>query len=131
MSQRKTYNHGFDDYYYQCNHCHSENVEQVPSGGFSPPNLICNDCGGCVTNTPISIPTQVTEIKDVFISIEKTDRATDVLSYVKEKIAIVEQMEKEDNGLDYGHSQFLSGLGNAYEDIRFELENGLFYTNKP
>ena len=49
-----------------------------------------------------------------------------VLSYVKEKIAIVEQMEKEDKGTDYGHSQFLSGLGNAYEDIRFELEDGLF-----
>jgi hypothetical protein len=49
-----------------------------------------------------------------------------VLSYVKEKIAIVEQMEKEDKGTDYGHSQFLSGLGNAYEDIRFQLEDGLF-----
>ena len=50
----------------------------------------------------------------------------DVLSYVKEKISIVEQMEKEDKGTDYGHSQFLSGLGNAYEDLRFELEEGSF-----
>ena len=50
----------------------------------------------------------------------------DVLSYIKEKITIVEQMEKEDKGLDYGHSQFLSGLGNAYEDLRFELEEGSF-----
>ena len=49
-----------------------------------------------------------------------------VLTYVKEKILIVEQMEKEDKGLDYGHSQFLSGLENAYEDIRFELEEGSF-----
>lgn len=48
----------------------------------------------------------------------------DVLDYVKEKIKIVQEMEKEDKGLDYNHSSFLSGLSNAYEDIRFQLEDG-------
>jgi hypothetical protein len=59
-------------------------------------------------------------------NIEGNSRLSDVLSYVKEKLAIVEQMQSEDKGLDYGHSQFLTGLYNAYEDIRFELEEGLF-----
>jgi len=47
-----------------------------------------------------------------------------VLSYTKEKLAITQKMMDEDNGLDYGHSQFLSGLYNAYDDIIFELEHG-------
>jgi hypothetical protein len=47
-----------------------------------------------------------------------------VLSYTKEKLAITQKMMDEDNGLDYGHSQFLCGTYNAYDDIIFELEHG-------
>ena len=49
-----------------------------------------------------------------------------MLAYVKSKIEITEQMQKEDSGIDPAHSQFLSGLWNAYDDIRHELENGDF-----
>lgn len=62
-------------------------------------------------------------------NIEGNSRLSDVLTYVKEKLTIVEQMQSEDKGLDYGRPQFLTGLYNAYEDIRFELEEGLF--NQP
>jgi hypothetical protein len=47
-----------------------------------------------------------------------------VLSYAKEKLAITQKMIDEDNGLDYGHSQYLCGTYNAYDDIIFELEHG-------
>ena len=47
-----------------------------------------------------------------------------ILSYAKEKLAITEKMMDEDSGLDYGHSQFLSGTYNAYDDIIFALEHG-------
>jgi hypothetical protein len=45
-----------------------------------------------------------------------------LLSYAKEKLGITQKMMDEDNGLDSGHSQFLSGLYTAYDDIIFELE---------
>lgn len=49
----------------------------------------------------------------------------DVLLYVKDKLSIVEK-EQSNNSSDTMHSEFLSGLWNAYEDIRFELEEGSF-----
>jgi hypothetical protein len=49
-----------------------------------------------------------------------------MLDYVKKKIEITEQLQKEDKGLDRSHSEFLSGTWNAYDDIRHELEHGDF-----
>ena len=54
-SKRKSYNNGFKKYYYKCEYCGSEEVNQVNDGSFSPPTLICNDCGKIVTNNPITI----------------------------------------------------------------------------
>lgn len=54
-NKRAVYNNGFKNYYYKCEHCYSENVKQVVSGGFSPPNLVCNDCKTEVINSPITI----------------------------------------------------------------------------
>ena len=45
-----------------------------------------------------------------------------VLDYAKEKLIITQKMMDEDEGLDYNHSSFLSGLLNAYEDIVYALE---------
>lgn len=51
-SKRKIYDNGFRKYYYKCQHCESENVEQVNDGSFSPPKLVCNTCGAKdVTNS--------------------------------------------------------------------------------
>lgn len=54
-NKREVYNNGFKSYYYKCECCGSENVAQVPSGGFSPPNLVCNSCQKSVKNNPITI----------------------------------------------------------------------------
>lgn len=39
------YDFGFGDRYYICNHCDSNHLTPHPSGGFSPPKWICDDCG--------------------------------------------------------------------------------------
>ena len=50
------YDNGFKNYYYTCQKCGSHKVLQVPAGGFSPPDLHCEDCG-CkdVVNSPTTI----------------------------------------------------------------------------
>jgi hypothetical protein len=64
----------------------------------------------------------------------ETDNGTtpvlaDVLSYVKEKLVIVEKEQSKSNEYTM-HTEFLSGLWNAYEDVRFVLEEGSFkHTN--
>lgn len=45
------YNFGFGFRYYTCA-CGSHKVLVKPKGGFQPPDLICEDCGQIVTNTP-------------------------------------------------------------------------------
>lgn len=42
--------------------------------------------------------------------------------YVKEKLDIAKQLEKEDDGNDHIHSMFIAGINNAYEDIQFEID---------
>jgi hypothetical protein len=66
-----------------------------------------------------------------------TPALADVLSYVKEKLSIVEKEQSNSYKSDeltmqeyIMHTEFLSGLWNAYEDVRFVLEEGSFkHTN--
>jgi hypothetical protein len=52
---QKIYNNGFKKYYYICNHCGSESVDEIATGGFSPPNIVCCNCNRRVLNNPITI----------------------------------------------------------------------------
>jgi hypothetical protein len=65
--ERKIYNNGFKTYYYKCDCCDSENIAEVPSGGFSPPNIVCNNCQKCLSNNPItieSVPNRENPVKE-------------------------------------------------------------------
>ena len=80
-TERKVYNNGFKTYYYKCECCDSENVVEVPSGGFSPPNLVCNNCQKSVKNNPItieSIPNRVKPVKEN-IYLDRLKREYDVV----------------------------------------------------
>lgn len=49
-----------------------------------------------------------------------------LLSYTNEKLAITQKMMDEDDGCDYGHSQFLNGIYHAFDDIIFQLRKHQF-----
>jgi hypothetical protein len=58
-----------------------------------------------------------------------TSVLADVLAYVKEKQAMVEKEQSKSTEYTM-QNEFLSGLWNAYEDVRFVLEEGSFNPNK-
>lgn len=39
------YDNGFGDRYYICSKCDSYKLTPIPSGGFSPPEWHCDNCG--------------------------------------------------------------------------------------
>lgn len=62
INNKYIYDNGLRLKYYTCINCDSNKILMIPSGGFSPPKLICEECNNKVINTPYNLSKQEYQI---------------------------------------------------------------------